>query len=68
MSENIFNMHNEKDLDSAKVIAWHAKDECIKSLKNKTAEIYFQTEFPDLKQAFLKKLEAVVCMDEGCAH
>lgn len=25
-------------------------------------------EFPNLKHAFLTKLEAVVCMDEGCAH
>ncbi|TSC83775.1 MAG: hypothetical protein G01um101413_915 [Parcubacteria group bacterium Gr01-1014_13] len=37
-------------------------------LNTKGAQTYFLTDFPNLKQTFLTKLEAVVCIDEGCAH
>lgn len=51
-----------------KIVAWEAKNEEIKIFLQQGAENYFKKEFPDLKRAFLSKLNCVVCMDEGTAH
>ena len=66
--KNYTNMENKNDVGYAKSVAWETENDSIKNLRDKTARVYLQTEFPDLKRAFLKKMEAVVCMDEGCAH
>ena len=57
--------HNQTE---AKKTAFEIGNEDIKLLLKEGAQEYFKKEFPDIKNAFLKKLEAVVCMDEGCAH
>lgn len=51
-----------------KMVAWNVESEEIKNLLKQGAQTYFKKEFPDLKHAFLEKLECVVCMDEGTAH
>jgi len=56
------------ELSEEKKIAWEAENEDIKNLLSQGAQIFFRKEFPDLKHAFLDKLECVVCMDEGTAH
>lgn len=55
-------------IEEEKQSAWEAENDELKTLLADGAEKYFKTEFPDLKHAFLKDLQCVVCMDEGTAH
>lgn len=66
-----FNFLENKNMDTiseAKHVAFEAENEDIALLTKEGAQEYFKKEFPDLNRAFLQKLKAVVCMDEGCAH
>ncbi|MFA5061554.1 MAG: hypothetical protein WC526_00140 [Patescibacteria group bacterium] len=57
----------DDQIEQEKQSAWEAENDEIKILLNDGAEKYFKTEFPDLKHAFVKDLQCVVCMDEGTA-
>jgi hypothetical protein len=67
-----FPMEQEKfkdqELAEAKQTAWEAENGEIQNLYSEGAQKYFSTEFPDLKNAFVKEMDTVVCIDEGCAH
>jgi len=60
-------MFNEQP-SSEKIVAFEAQRDDLKLLAQEGAQKFFSTEFPDLKHAFLPKLECVVCIDEGTAH
>lgn len=61
-------MEKEKYFDYLKLNAWELKNKDIKDLDCKTVRVYFRSQFPDLKKAFVKEMAVAVCMDEGCAH
>lgn len=58
----------EKDLAALKQEAWDAQDGEMEMLLDKGAQNYFDAEFPDFKNAFVKEMDTVVCIDEGCSH
>lgn len=59
---------NEKGLAEAKKEVWENSGAEASLLLEKGAQNYFKKEFPDLNQAFVKEIDTVVCIDEGCAH
>ncbi len=65
-------MENEKshdqELAEAKLAAWDAENNEIKTLLKDGSQKYFSTEFPGFKNTFVKEMDTAVCIDEGCAH
>lgn len=58
----------EHESSFEKIAAWDRVKKQSELLKEIGAVKYFADNFPDLKDDFVDKKEAVVCMDEGCAH
>ncbi len=53
---------------SAKQVAFDAKNLDIANLNRLGAQVFFEREFPDIKNVFSDKQKCAVCIDEGTAH
>ena len=69
LPSEIINFKSSKNMvDTNKELVWDVENAKAETLLQNGAQNYFKKEFPDLNQAFVKEIDTVVCIDEGCAH